>query len=442
MKVRFVVAGATLLGVAGGTLLFGRDHDPRPRLILTVTDLQRGPDAPSAIVATSVDGNPGWERVLSRGLHSARSPHVSPDGARVVFAGRRTASDPWSLWETSTEGPRPRQLATGLEATGPLYLGPDRIAFSGRRNAGEGWALFAIDRDGRRIERLTHHPGDDGSASILRDGRIVFSHRSDGDVGPRRLFTVRPDGTGVELLYEAPDGATLVGRAIETADRKLLVVQMDASGARRAVAVDPVGYRDMASIGPAERIHAVTRGMGVTLVAYAATPGARSGVYALRSEGAVRGVVILRDTVDVIDVMAADERPAPPALLSVVDPAKRIGWIYGIDVDLSDLPSRAPAGRSARLRVSSVESVWGEVDVEVDGSFFVELPADTPFRLETLDAEGNLVRGPSDWLWVRPGEHRGCIGCHEPSRMAPPNRVPIAVDRPATRLTAHDSERR
>ena len=26
------------------------------------------------------------------------------------------------------------------------------------------------------------------------------------------------------------------------------------------------------------------------------------------------------------------------------------------------------------------------------------------------------------WLWVMPGERRGCIGCHEDRELTPPNR--------------------
>jgi len=149
------------------------------------------------------------------------------------------------------------------------------------------------------------------------------------------------------------------------------------------------------------------------------------------------------DTMDVIDVVATDAPMVGRGLLSVVDTTKDVGWIYGIDANQSRDPTATGRGRqAARLRVLSVGSVWWDVDLEVDGSFFVELPADTPFRLETLDAEGRTIRGPSDWLWVRPGEHRGCIGCHEPRGTVPPNRVPLAVERGVTMLSPSTSPAR
>jgi hypothetical protein len=87
----------------------------------------------------------------------------------------------------------------------------------------------------------------------------------------------------------------------------------------------------------------------------------------------------------------------------------------------------AAAPRSVAVRVSSLDGIVGEVPLEADGSFYIELLADTPVRIETLDEDGSTVRGPSAWIWVRPGERRGCIGCHEDRELAPENRVPMAV---------------
>lgn len=404
MMVKPALVGGALLGLAGGVLLLGSGEAPPPRLILTVTDAQHGSDAPSKIIATSLDNDPRLDVVLSAGLHSARSPDVSPDGAHVVFAGRRTATDAWSLWETTIDGGRLRQFVTGLEASDPLYLAPDRVAFSGRQDAHDTWALYAIDRNGEGLDRLTHHPGDDVMASLLRDGRIVFSHRRDGEAGPRRLFTMRPDGTGVALLYTASEGTTLVGRAVERDDRRVVVVERDAAGALRTLVVDAAGSSAIDTAAASRRRN-----------------------------------LPARDGIRVMDVVSTERHTAAPVLLSVVDVDMEVGWIYGIDANVSDMPARVPHGRSGSLRISSQEDVWGEVEVQADGSFFVELPADTPFRLETFDSAGNLLRGPSGWLWVRPGEHRGCIGCHESRGMAPPNRVPLATDLPATRLTINGS---
>ena len=74
-----------------------------------------------------------------------------------------------------------------------------------------------------------------------------------------------------------------------------------------------------------------------------------------------------------------------------------------------------------------IDTTYGIVEVEEDGSFQLKIMADTPFRIRTLDEEDNVVRGPCSWLWLRPNERRGCIGCHEDPEMVPENKVSLAI---------------
>jgi len=62
----------------------------------------------------------------------------------------------------------------------------------------------------------------------------------------------------------------------------------------------------------------------------------------------------------------------------------------------------------------------GEAPVEADGSFNVEVPADVPLLLQTLDERG-LALATCGWFWVKPREKRGCIGCHEDPERVPEN---------------------
>jgi hypothetical protein len=66
-------------------------------------------------------------------------------------------------------------------------------------------------------------------------------------------------------------------------------------------------------------------------------------------------------------------------------------------------------------------AVLGEAPVEEDGSFFVNVPGNTPFSIELLDANGDVVTAMRAWAWVRSGGQRGCIGCHADPELAPPN---------------------
>ena len=76
----------------------------------------------------------------------------------------------------------------------------------------------------------------------------------------------------------------------------------------------------------------------------------------------------------------------------------------------------------------------GEAPVETDGSFYVNVVGDVPFYVETLDRDGRVVQTMRAWTWVRKGDQRGCIGCHENKELSPENRVTQALHkaRPVT----------
>jgi len=88
---------------------------------------------------------------------------------------------------------------------------------------------------------------------------------------------------------------------------------------------------------------------------------------------------------------------------------------------------RVLGGKVSTLRSSNFEAVhqgleaveFGTVPLSPDGSFFVEVPADTPIAFQMLDGEGRSQLNEMSWIFVRPGETRSCIGCHESRGVAP-----------------------
>jgi len=58
------------------------------------------------------------------------------------------------------------------------------------------------------------------------------------------------------------------------------------------------------------------------------------------------------------------------------------------------------------------------------------VPADTPVRFQLLDAEGGMLVHETEFNYVRPGETKGCIGCHEPRKQASANQRPQAMNHP------------
>jgi hypothetical protein len=71
----------------------------------------------------------------------------------------------------------------------------------------------------------------------------------------------------------------------------------------------------------------------------------------------------------------------------------------------------------------------GRQDVAGDGSFYVQVPADKPLRIELLNAAGHAVRAEQGWFWMRPSEQRICVGCHTGPERSPENKVPEVLQR-------------
>ena len=51
----------------------------------------------------------------------------------------------------------------------------------------------------------------------------------------------------------------------------------------------------------------------------------------------------------------------------------------------------------------------GTIPLAPDGSFHIEVPADTPLSLQMVDAEGRSELNEMSWIFVRPGEQRSCV---------------------------------
>ena len=131
----------------------------------------------------------------------------------------------------------------------------------------------------------------------------------------------------------------------------------------------------------------------------------------------------------------------PPALMpsTVAGGSQSTGRIYCVSVFNSDLPYdhesvkyvRVIAARQQGLTMNANASfrtrLLGEVPLAADGSFYVEVPADTPVRFALLDRDRATVVHETAFTYVRPGQTRGCIGCHESKDTYAPPSFPLAV---------------
>ena len=75
------------------------------------------------------------------------------------------------------------------------------------------------------------------------------------------------------------------------------------------------------------------------------------------------------------------------------------------------------------IGVHAPSRIVAEVPLEPDGSFYVEVPAEVPLKLQGLDADGMALHSMNRWFYVQPGEKLTfaiprsvfplrCAGCH------------------------------
>jgi len=150
-----------------------------------------------------------------------------------------------------------------------------------------------------------------------------------------------------------------------------------------------------------------------------------------------------------VDPVPVYARPRPRVLSSTLKPNKSdTGRIYCVSVFNSDLPYdhdsvkyvRVIAARQQGITMNANASfrtrILGETPLEKDGSFYVEVPADTPLRFVLLDAQRQVVVHESAFNYVRPGETKGCIGCHEPKDEYIQPTLPLATGHAPARMQA------
>ena len=82
------------------------------------------------------------------------------------------------------------------------------------------------------------------------------------------------------------------------------------------------------------------------------------------------------------------------------------------------------------------QQILGYAAVEPDGSFKLEVPADTPLALSILDSKGRALQTHLNWIQVRPGERRTCDGCHSPRRGGALNAGTVVNSMPTAIRTA------
>ncbi|MDP5191358.1 hypothetical protein [Rheinheimera baltica] len=104
-------------------------------------------------------------------------------------------------------------------------------------------------------------------------------------------------------------------------------------------------------------------------------------------------------------------------------PARFLRLVRGVPQppdDVLDVPNFAFGVSRRQL----MREILGTVAIEPDGSVQVKVPANVPFNLALLNAEGQAISPlHQQWITLRPGETRSCNGCHRAQSTAPHGRL-------------------
>lgn len=430
----------------------------------------------------------GVQATLTPEFLAAGEPSLSFDGKRLLFSGKRSLDKHWNIWEMDAEGKNKRQITADFgNCHAPRYLAPsaitppdfvdkvrwitfisDAAGTLDEQTGSPATALYAQSLEpvqGRGIvtRRSTFNLLSDFSPTVLSDGRILFTSRQPGGrdkytYGKYPLLVTNWDGTGINLFYGGEGGPLLKTMASESPDRTLIFVEsdgetFDGSGQMAQISFKrPLRSREVLSKGGGLYRSPHPLPDGRMLVSFTSGKESR-GIYLFDFATGSPGQKLHADPKwDDDEVLAVVSRPEPQGLLSAVVDSDTVADLQCLSVYDSDLPEASQLRKGDVKRVRFVEGVplsrlgqdgkiegyagrvaqahlriLGEAPVEEDGSFYVQLPGDTPFYIQMLDRTGMALETLRSWIWVRRGTSRGCIGCHENKELAPDNRATLAL---------------
>ncbi len=417
---------------------------------------------------------PGVEpRVLhNAGRGALGSPAASFDGRSLYFSMARENAPFFHVYRISVEGGPPQQLTDGpFFDIEPAELPDGRVVFTSTRmgtfeeyHNPPSRALFVMNSDGSEIHPITNTIIFDNEPEVLADGRILFV-RSDNffDRGKVEtlLHAIFPDGTrgqtefGLDLGPEygsrlrafncgspapMPDGnVAFVSSAGITVGR----MGFDQSHLRNF----SLEAGDVAAMPDGRLLCTVARPVDVEVLEGGRKKTIRDVSYEeidiLDPQASPATLTVVHDSsgLPLHSPVFLGARPRPPLrpVQAGTQPdgqEKTTGFLFCQNARFTKNTTagwehvraiRVLAGKGLTTRSSHSYIVHagnetvelGTVPLASDGSFFVEVPADTPIAFQAVDAEGRSELNEMSWLYVRPGERRTCVGCHQPRQSAP-----------------------
>lgn len=368
-------------------------------------------------------------------FESSASPSLSHEGRYLYFQGKQNEGDPWQIWVMDLKkGDVSQVIDLPENCTHPASLPDGNVVFS-REESVKGKAaqnLWKCMMDGCCLTQLTHNPAENTLASVLWEGRILYSSKQIYPAArDEQLMIMRPDGTKSELYTPGCCGLLPVSGGLESPDGHIYFISSDGQ-LSRVLHRRPLHSFENLSKDVSGTFASVTpAGDSSCLVSYLPVDGSTYGLYRFDPRKPETPAALFQGDKNLMDPLIVTLMdPRPRILPSPVNPDKPTAILMIQDINHSRLPVHEDIKGDSladRIRISNLDGELAIVEAKDDGSVYIKLDADTPFNIETLNSQGESLRGPSDWIYLRPNERRACTGCHVDPELAPRNYQPHAI---------------
>lgn len=420
-------------------------------------------------------------------------PEISYDGLRVLFSMRRNQSDSWNIFEMSVDGTNLRQLtSSNFDDCDPTYLPNGRIMFSSNR---PGFLdeyerrpvelLHVMDADGSNIEQVSFNMSDDFDPVVLRDGRIAWTRwEHHGTQNRFPLFFTQPDGQSTFLHFgphnrnfwharELEDGkmVAIMSDRVQVDRGQLVILHADRTTADALRVSNNSSSGELSILTPHINVSGDTSSFkypaplpdGRLVVSYAPRGhnAGEYGLYTIARDGSGLSLLYNDPATNELDAVVVMPRPVPQVIPESVNRAVTTGVFLNQNVynrqqrDGQEIPKPGevrqvmiveaiPQLSRHRNPFTSFESkrIIGTAPVHEDGSFAIEVPANTPFSINLLDSLGRAIVIKRSWLYARPGENfDNCTGCHGERGQSSGNPNPKAASLPPSNLVVPVEQR-
>lgn len=436
------------------------------------------------------EGNPSQTILLELPKGIIRDVEASYDASHILFSMRKSFEDSYHIYEMDLKSRKIRQLTRLAEVSDidPIYLPDGDIAFASTRAAKYCGCnrhimcnLYKMSPDGANITQIGNSIEFEGTPSITRDGKILYTRWEYVDrnfSGAQGLWTCNPDGTRHALYWgQETKNPALNGIQIPNSNKVAAILSSCHDIAWGALAIidkniGVEGEKSVVKIFPESARKLIDKpgdkyadSMKAVKIKYE-DPEPISEKFILSSRQASEKSqtmnLYLTDIESGTDVLVGKStegmglfdakllaRRTPPmtaapqrsydtsekalAYVSDVYEGTHLKGVKRGDIKYLRIVENPPklywsggyweneGSQAPAMNYDDYDDkiILGTVPVESDGSAYFEVPAEKFIYLQALDANGDMLQTMRSGMSILPGEIASCAGCHE-SRAAPP----------------------